>query len=60
MQMNEVILQDSFLSTGKMVYKLGGIRALYIGWEARIIQYIIQTFFTSALLEYLEHRVEKL
>jgi len=55
--MNEEFLQTSFLDTSKIIYKTHGLRGLYIGWQARLIQYVIQTFFTSALLEYLEHRV---
>ena len=60
MQMNEEFLQTSFLDTARIIYKTHGVTGLYIGWQARLIQYIIQTFFTSALLEYLEHRVVKL
>jgi Mitochondrial carrier protein len=58
MQMNEYFIQTSFLQTGKTIYKKAGIKGLYIGWQARIIQYVIQTFFTSALLEYLENKVK--
>lgn len=60
MQLNEEFLQTSFRDTAKLIYKTHGIKGLYIGWQARLIQYVIQTFFTSALLEYLEHQVVKL
>lgn len=60
MQMNEEFLQTNFRDTAKIIYKTHGITGLYIGWQARLIQYVIQTFFTSTLLEYLEHRVVSL
>jgi hypothetical protein len=36
------------------LYQSYGIRGLYLGWQVRMIQYMIQSVFTVTLLEKLE------
>lgn len=45
--------------TMKIVYKSGGIKAFYYGWQPRLIQYIIQSLFTVTALERLEEKLRK-
>lgn len=40
-------------------FKKHGIKSLYVGWQFRYIQYLIQSLFTVKTLDYLENKAKK-
>jgi hypothetical protein len=45
---------EGLLKTVQTVYRAHGVRGLYAGWQARMIQYMIQSAFTVSILDRLE------
>eukprot|EP01117_Protostelium_nocturnum_P020605 TRINITY_DN9361_c0_g1_i1.p2 TRINITY_DN9361_c0_g1~~TRINITY_DN9361_c0_g1_i1.p2 ORF type:complete len:305 (+),score=90.13 TRINITY_DN9361_c0_g1_i1:57-971(+) len=45
---------NGIISTMRVLVKQNGSRILWIGWQPRMAQYILQSFFTMTLLEKLE------
>ena len=41
-----------------MVYKTRGFGGFYIGWQPKMIQYIIQSVFTVSILDKLENKIQ--
>jgi len=56
-QHNEEFANKKLTETLKIVYKKTGFKGFYYGWQPRLIQYIIQSFFTVTALEKMEHRI---
>jgi hypothetical protein len=44
----------------KNIYKSQGVFPLYVGWQFKMIQYILQSLFTITALEHLETKAKKL
>jgi hypothetical protein len=56
----ENAIKGNTFSIIKTIYNTHGMKPLYIGWQFKMIQYIIQSMFTIAALEHLELRSKKL
>lgn len=54
MQKAEHVNERSVIAVIKRVYQTNGARALYAGWQVRMVQYMIQSVFTVPLLDYFE------
>jgi len=57
-QHNEEFANKKLRETMKIVYKKTGVKGFYYGWQPRLIQYIIQSFFTVTALEKMEHKIK--
>lgn len=51
---------QSFVKTVKTMFKTHGLRGLYLGWSARLIQYMIQSAFTLIVIEDLHKQYRRL
>jgi len=45
--------------TMKLIYKKRGFSAFYVGWQPRMVQYVIQSVFTVTALDRLERMLSK-
>lgn len=54
LQKDKFIANQGMLKTLGKIYQTHGVRGLYAGWQVRMMQYMIQSVFTVALLERLE------
>lgn len=59
MQMVEHVHSRSVISVIKRIYQAGGVRALYAGWQLRMVQYMIQSVVTVPALDYFEKQFVK-
>lgn len=50
-QYREEYKGQSFMETAKQIKKMYGIKGLYLGWSARMLQYTIQSSFTLIAIE---------
>ena len=60
MQRNDEYSKLSLIEAAKHIYEDRGLRGFYVAWHMRLIQYVIQTYFTSRLYEHLEIKLRKL
>lgn len=51
--------RNSFIRTIRNMVNTYGIKGLYLGWSARLIQYTIQSVFTLIVIEELQREYEK-
>lgn len=53
-------LQDNTFYMMKKYYHSYGIKVLYVGWQFKMFQYIVQSIFTVTTLEHLENISRKI
>jgi len=51
-----LVRKRSISATAKQIYKEGGLRHFYAGWNVRILQYLVQSFAFGQLMDFLETR----
>ena len=59
MQRNDEYKKLSITQAAKHIFEERGLTGFYVAWHMRLTQYIIQTYFTSRLLEHLEISLRK-
>jgi Mitochondrial carrier protein len=53
-------LNEGCLKILRGYYKEYGLKALYIGWQFKSLQYLLQSMITISTLDYLENKAKKL